>query len=125
MRIAIVDDHPGFRRVARDLLQAEGCEVVGVFATAEQALAELGTTPPEVVLVDVLLPGMDGFAAAPLIASAIPGTAVVLISSRPLEDLGADRVTAALARGFLAKAALSRAAVDAVLGRGRPEPRPA
>lgn len=123
MRIMIVDDHAPFRGAARALLSAEGCDVVADLATAEAALAGLGDSRPEVVLLDVLLPGMDGLTAAPRILAVAPDAAVVLISTRALEDLGADRIRASGARGFLPKAALSRAAIAEVIADRHATPR--
>ena len=60
-RVLIVDDHPSFRASARVLLEAEGFDVVGEAADGAQALTEAGRLSPEVVLLDVQLPDIDGF----------------------------------------------------------------
>ena len=59
--VLVVDDHAGFRARARLLLEAEGYEVVGEAADGETALAEARRLRPEVVLLDVQLPDLDGF----------------------------------------------------------------
>ena len=107
----LVDDHGPFRLSARRLLEAEDCLVVAEADSGEQALAGVDAAHADVVLVDVFLPGIDGFATAHGIADA-HGPAVVLISSRALSDVGADRVEESGARGFVHKADLSRAALD-------------
>jgi DNA-binding NarL/FixJ family response regulator len=111
MRIILVDDHGPFRIVARKLLEAENCLVVGEAASGEHALAQVHLTEADVVLIDVFLPGIDGFATARELAAAA-GPQVVLISSRCLDDIGVDRVAGCGASGFVHKADLSRAALD-------------
>src|SRR6476646_9891434 len=68
---------------------------------------------PELVLLDVGLPGIDGFQVALAIRARCPLARVVLTSSRDLADLGEDRVSACGAAGFVHKAELSRAALVA------------
>jgi len=112
MRILLVDDHGPFREAARLLLEAEACEVVAETETGEDALALLAASGADVVLIDIHLPGIDGFATAEALAS-LPGhPAVVLISSRTLAEVGADRVERCGACGFVHKAELCRAELD-------------
>lgn len=63
-QVLIVDDHPGFRRFACRVLQAEGFDVIGEAEDEASAVAEVERRQPAVVLMDVLLPGRDGFAVA-------------------------------------------------------------
>jgi DNA-binding NarL/FixJ family response regulator len=111
--VLVVDDHAGFRRWARVFLEAEGYQVVGEAAGGAAAVREVARLHPEVVLLDVHLPDMDGFEVARQMAG--EGPAIILISSRDRGDFG-DRVRASGVRGFLAKADLSGAAIAAVLG---------
>ncbi len=111
VRILIVDDHPSFRATARLLLESEGHVVVGEAPDGAAALSAAGALAPDVVLLDVGLPDLDGFAVAARLASGVP---VVLTSSRDARDFG-PRVAASGARGFVAKADLSGAALEAVL----------
>jgi DNA-binding NarL/FixJ family response regulator len=111
--VMLVDDHPSFRATARWLLETEGYIVVAEAASGEAALEAVGRAHPELVLLDVGLPGIDGFQAALAIRARCPRTRIVLTSSRELADLGADRVSACGAAGFVNKAALSRAALVA------------
>jgi two-component system response regulator DegU len=115
LRILLVDDHASFRETARHVLEQEGCEIVGEAASGEAAIAAAVSTRPAVVLLDVGLADVDGFTVAAALAVAVPATRVVLVSCRSLGDLGADRVAASGAVGFVPKDHLSRAAVEAVL----------
>jgi DNA-binding NarL/FixJ family response regulator len=62
--VLIVDDHDGFRESARALLEAEGFAVVGDAADGAAAVAAAGRLRPDMVLLDVQLPDVDGFAVA-------------------------------------------------------------
>ena len=113
--VLIVDDHDGFRESARALLEAEGFAVVGGAADGASALAAVQRLRPEVVLLDVQLPDVDGFAVAEQLAAAPDPPRVVLISSRDAAAYG-PRLGAAPACGFLAKRELSGASLAALVG---------
>ncbi len=115
VRVLIVDDHARFRALARQLLVADGFDVVGEAGDGAQALVAARALHPDVVLLDVQLPDEDGFAVAGTLAAHRPAAAVVLVSSRSQGDYG-HRVTASAAHGFIAKAELSGAALRLVLG---------
>jgi DNA-binding NarL/FixJ family response regulator len=114
-RILIVDDHPGFRRFAHSLLESEGFDVVGEAENGASALAAAARLRPGLVLLDVLLPGPDGFAVAEQLHALDPGLAIVLTSSRPADEFG-DRLGAAPVAGFVHKDELSGAALAAAIG---------
>jgi DNA-binding NarL/FixJ family response regulator len=105
--VMLVDDHPSFRAAARWLLETEGYVVVAEAATGESALAMVAAAAPDVILLDVGLPGIDGFQVAAAMRLRFPHARVVLTSSRDLADLGPERVPACGARGFVRKAELS------------------
>ena len=105
-RVLIVDDHAAFRESASALLEAEGFEVVGEAADGESAVAEVARLRPDIVLVDIQLPGLYGFDVAERLAGAADAPAVILISSRDAAAYG-SRVEEAPVRGFLAKRSLS------------------
>jgi DNA-binding NarL/FixJ family response regulator len=111
--VLIVDDHAGFRRAARRVLEAEGFDVVGESADGRSAIALVRSLRPHVVLVDVLLPDIDGFAVAERLRDEDPPTITVLTSSHDRVELAARLVTAP-ARGFIPKSELSGAALRAI-----------
>lgn len=115
MTILIVDDHTEFRASARALLEAEGYEVVGEAADGEQALELVAHLRPAVVLLDIALPGLDGFAVAERLAAHDAPPAVVLVSSRERSAYG-RRLDDARVRGFLPKRQLSGAALATLVG---------
>jgi DNA-binding NarL/FixJ family response regulator len=101
--ILVVDDHAGFRATARRLLERDGWTVVGEARDGATALAAAQALTPDVVLLDIGLPDIDGFAVAErLVAAGGDGPAVVLISSRERQAFG-GRVSASSALGFVAK----------------------
>jgi two-component system, NtrC family, nitrogen regulation response regulator NtrX len=79
--VLIVDDEGNIRRMLGALLEAEGYGVREA-ATAEEALADAERNPPEVILLDLMLPGMSGLDALPRFAEVAPGTPVVMMSGR-------------------------------------------
>ena len=106
LTVLIVDDHPSFRATARMLLESEGWTVIGEAATGTQGLAAARELRPGLVLLDVNLPDIDGFAVAAQLTSDTEPPAVVLVSSRDARDFG-PMVGRSGARGFLSKADLS------------------
>ena len=100
--VLIVDDHEGFRQSASAMLEAEGFHVIGQAADGPEAVAQAERLRPEVVLLDVQLPGVDGFAVAERLAALSEAPRVVLISSRDASSYG-RRVGEASARGFITK----------------------
>jgi DNA-binding NarL/FixJ family response regulator len=114
LSLLIVDDHEGFRGLARSLLSAQGFEVAGEAEDGESALAEVERLHPDVVLLDVQLPGIDGFEVAQRIHDGSAGACVVLTSSREARDYG-ERLQRSPARGFIAKQDLSGTALAALV----------
>lgn len=104
--VLVVDDHAGFRATARRLLERDGWTVVGEAVDGASALAAAAALSPDLVLLDVGLPDIDGFVVAQLLvdntADGARRPAVILVSSRDRRTYGA-RIEASPALGFLAK----------------------
>ncbi len=113
-RVLVVDDHPGFRAAARRLLDAPGYEVVGEAETGEAALEAARWLHPDLVLLDVQLPGIDGFAVAERLSLTETPPVVVLLSNRP-RSAYRRRLQNAPAAGFISKPELTLASVEALV----------
>ena len=122
--VLLVDDDRLFLEAARDLLEREGLRVVGVAATAAEALRQAEELRPEVVLVDIMLGGESGFEVARRLAEHDRGggPAVILISTHSEADF-ADLIAESPAAGFVPKPELSGRAIRQIIdGRGRGGP---
>jgi CheY-like chemotaxis protein len=112
--VLVVDDHPSFRRLAKQLLQAGGFDVVGEAEYGEAGLAEARRLQPDVVLLDVLLPDMSGFAVADALAEGSAAPVVVFVSSRSASELAAG-LERSPAQGFIPKRELTAEALAALV----------
>lgn len=115
-RVLIVDDHPVVRNGLEALLGSLGVEVVGLCQDGESAVRETQLLRPDVVLMDLQMPGIGGVEATRRLAASMPGVAVLVLT---MHDDDATVLTAmrAGARGYLLKGATQeeiRAAIDAV-----------
>jgi DNA-binding NarL/FixJ family response regulator len=105
--VVIVDDHADFRAQATELLEAAGYQVVGSCPDGRSALHAISALRPDLVLLDVQLPDIDGFGLMTQIDTLSEGCpTVVLISTREAADYG-GRVDRSGAAGFITKAQLS------------------
>ena len=107
MRILLADDHPLFRDGVASLLEAWGHEVVGQAADGAQAVELAARLAPDLVLMDVRMPGVSGLAATQRIKDAQPGISIVMLTVSEDED---DLFVAikAGAQGYLLKNLESR-----------------
>jgi DNA-binding NarL/FixJ family response regulator len=112
--VLIVDDHPEFRSVARRLFEKSEFQVVGEAADGSSGRAAVQLLRPDIVLLDIQLPDMDGCELCRVLTAEPDAPRIVLISSREAADYGV-RLTGCGALGFVAKADLSVAALDAIL----------
>ena len=101
-RILIVDDHPLTREALSSLLRAHGFDVVGCASDGRQAITEVALLQPDLVLLDLSMPGLDGLSALPRLREAAPDTEVVVLTASGTEEnlLAAIRAGAA---GYLLK----------------------
>lgn len=119
-RVLIVDDHPLTRDALRRLLDAHGFEVAGEAGGGEEALERARELQPDLVLLDLAMPGLDGLSALPLLREAAPGAEVVVLTASEDEDslLGAIRGGAA---GYVLKSEPPERIVEFLRGVARGE----
>jgi NarL family two-component system response regulator LiaR len=87
VRVVIVDDHPVVRQGLRTFLAVQdGIEVVGEAGDGAEALAQVATLAPDVVLLDLVMPGVDGVAAIAQLVAESPETKVLVLTSFPDDD---------------------------------------
>jgi two-component system, NarL family, invasion response regulator UvrY len=106
-RVLIVDDQAAFREVARAVIDAtDGFVVVGESISGEAALEIARLTQPDLILMDVRLPGIDGLEATRRIRSRATGKVVVLLLSTADDDDGAAWPAQCGAAAYISKARL-------------------
>src|SRR3954447_9360942 len=106
MTVMIVDDHRSFRHAARRVLESAGFEIVGEAADGAAALEAIPRLRPDIVLLDVQMPDIDGFEVAAQLITRGDAPQIVMTSSRDAADFG-SLVAKSGARGFIQKADLS------------------
>jgi DNA-binding NarL/FixJ family response regulator len=102
VRILIVDDHPLTRDALAGLLAAHGFDVVAQASSGEEAIARSAELAPDLIVLDLTMPEMDGLTALPRLRDAAPGAAIVVLTAAEDDDnlLAAIRLGAA---GYLLK----------------------
>jgi DNA-binding NarL/FixJ family response regulator len=102
LRVLLVDDHDLFRSGLRNLLEERGVHIVGEAASGNEALRVVRDSPPDVVIMDLNMPGMGGVEATRRIAQIAPLTRVLVLT---VSDQDADVLNAILAGacGYLMK----------------------
>lgn len=112
--ILLIDDHAEFRAQARALLEADGFSVIGEAIDGASGLVAARALHPDLVLLDIGLPDVDGFEVARAFAVSGPPPLVVLTSSREASEYG-PRLTTSRVLGFIPKEQLSGAAIRALV----------
>jgi two-component system, NarL family, response regulator DevR len=102
IRVALVDDHPLVRSAVRQALLAPDVELIGEAATAEEALTIVPSLRPDVLLLDIGLPGMSGTDLVRELAPRLPNTRFVMLTVSTDEDDVVDAIDHG-ASGFLTK----------------------
>ena len=100
--VLLADDHPGILAAVSKHLAREGMEVVGRAADGQEALRQIEQTLPDIALLDIRMPGIDGIELTRLIARCAPKTAVILFSGYGSSAQVVEALDAG-ARGFLLK----------------------
>jgi DNA-binding NarL/FixJ family response regulator len=116
LRVVVVDDHPVFRAGLAAFLQDDVADVVGEAGSGEEAVDAVAATAPDVVLMDLHMPGLGGVEATRRIAATHPGVAVLVLTMLD-DDTSLVAALRAGARGYLLKEAAPdeiRRAVEAV-----------
>ena len=112
--VLIVDDHAGFRVAARAMLNQMGLKVIGEAESGESAIESVLELRPDIVLLDIQLPGIDGIEVARRLQDVVPTPVIVLTSTRDAVDYG-SRLASAPAAIFVAKSDLNRHALDCAI----------
>lgn len=114
VRVLVVDDQEPFRRAAADVIASTTTFVlVGTAVTGEESLEAVARLAPDLVLMDVHLPGIDGLESTRRIRRFRPVTAVLLLSTYPDRDFASDAMECG-AVGYLAKAAFGPDRLDSL-----------
>jgi DNA-binding NarL/FixJ family response regulator len=105
IRLLVADDHALFREGLRALLSATpDIELVGEAASGEETITLVGTTQPDIVLMDINMPGMNGIEAARRLRNSAPATAVIMVTMLE-DDASLFSAMRAGARGYVLKGA--------------------
>ena len=111
----VVDDHPIMRNGLRDTLEASGrFEVVGQAKDGEEAVSTVEGIEPDVIVMDVIMPNMDGIDACREIMELLPKTRVLMLTASTEEDAVIEAVAAG-ATGYLQKYSRPEELVEALL----------
>ncbi len=137
IRVMIVDDHTVVRSGLSAVLKAfDDLEMVGEAGNGEEAVVKCGQTRPDVVLMDLVMPGMDGAAATRAILEKYPGVKVIALTSFKerdlveaalkagaisylLKNISADELAAAIREAAAGRSSLSPEAAEVLIERVR------
>lgn len=113
IRVLLVDDHALFRQGLRSLLESEGMRVIGAAANGREALRFAADTHPDVILMDIQMPELDGVKATQNILEIDPCAKVIMITMYRQDRYVFEAVKAG-ARGYVLKDADSGTLLDAI-----------
>ena len=113
IRTVIADDHEIVRQGLKNLLQSEGCDIVAEYSTGREAVEGARELKPDVMVIDISMPDLNGIEATQQIAKQVPDTKVVVLTMHDSEEL-ARKVLEAGARGFVLKSDAVRDLASAV-----------
>lgn len=113
IRTVIADDHEIVRQGLRNLLESEDCEIVAEYSSGREAVEGAKQLKPDVVIIDISMPDLNGVEATQQIAKLLPETKIVVLTMHDSEEL-ARKVLEAGARGFVLKSDAVRDLATAV-----------
>ena len=115
VKVLVVDDSSELRELISFVIRRhpKGWQVVATAAEGRQAVDEARAKQPDLVLLDIAMPVMDGMQALPMIREAAPGAVVVMLSGYPFETAGQGALDAG-AHGYLEKSDLVRGLIPRV-----------
>ena len=102
MKILIVDDHEALRAGVRAVLESRGLDVCGEAANGLEALEKATQLRPDLVILDITMPVLDGFTAAREITKRLPGVGILLLSMHESASM-VNVAKSSGARGYVAK----------------------
>lgn len=111
--VFIVDDHPMVRAGLQALLNSRSVDVVGESATGNEAVERVKELKPDVILMDIRMPDMDGLEATQLIKQEVPATSVIIITSYESKDY-LRRAIEAGASGYMLKGMSKDSLIEAI-----------
>jgi DNA-binding NarL/FixJ family response regulator len=114
IRVMLTDDHRVLRDSLRLLLEKNGCEVVGEASTGEEALAVAARVRPQVLVMDLEMPGIGGLAITHQVVKLSPAPHVLILSAYNDEDYVIEALTQAGAAGYLLKSDAAEELINAV-----------
>jgi DNA-binding NarL/FixJ family response regulator len=103
IRVMLADDHPVLRDSLKLLLEKNGCEIVAEASTGEEALALAAKVHPQVLVMDLEMPGIGGLAATYQVVKLSPAPRVLILSAYDDEEYVIEALTRARASGYLLK----------------------
>jgi DNA-binding NarL/FixJ family response regulator len=113
IRIVIADDHEIVRQGLRAMLEHDGCEIVGEYSSGREVVEGVKATRPDVAVLDISMPELNGVEATQQIFKAQPETKIIILTMHDSEEL-ARRVLEAGARGYVLKSDAARDLANAV-----------
>jgi DNA-binding NarL/FixJ family response regulator len=102
LKILIVDDHEALRAGVRSVLESRGIEVCGEATNGQEALTKAVQLRPDLIILDITMPILDGFTAAREITKRLPGVGILLLSMHESASM-VNVAKSSGARGYVAK----------------------